>query len=683
MLHRLWLAVVLLAGTGVGCSQEALPEGTPAEPPNIQATVDAAVEKALAAVPTPTTAPTLATTTPSAAPTPTPVPTPTPSPTPVSTSTPTPTPIPMPVSPTGTTLSSGKWHVCALETNGSLVCWGIDSSGQASPPQGERFVAISSGEEHTCALREDGSAVCWGNSGSGRTSVPQSGRFGSISSGNLHTCALQLDGSPACWGDGSNSQDAFPLGEQFTFIDSGRWHACALRSDGSVVCWGDNGEGQISSPGEGRFVAVSGGRWHTCALRMDGRPLCWGSGNSPPRGERFASISSGEKHTCALRADGSAVCWGDNTLGQASAPEGGRFVSTSSGYEHTCALRGDGSVVCWGRVDPPPANLVVALPREVAAPTDIGTPAPTATAAATPEPTATATSTPAPSSSSRGQCSAYDPASAWLEAAHAGYSICYTAEYAADVEFVRRWIDHAEELTRTKYGVTQLRNPRGQTELELYIMLLPEPNDDADTGTTRFKCCYDPSGELASSGRIAQIPYLTPSHPEWDTNSTWGWLGYPPDDFHAKNLIHEFTHAGQFTLWGFDRPVPYWVSEGLAEYDGMFNTTERNRTARFDSLVRDVHDRIPDQIFLATTLGSDTPSISTTSGYFAGALIMKYLADRFGEDIHNRLVRHRAPTFDEALAAEFEAAGTTAPEVFETFVHGLHSTGRGCEKEER
>ena len=85
----------------------------------------------------------------------------------------------------------------------------------------------------------------------------------------------------------------------------------------------------------------------------------------------------------------------------------------------------------------------------------------------------------------------------------------------------------------------------------------------------------------------------------------------------------------------------------------------------FDSLVRYVHDRIPDRIFLAKSLGSDQLSLTTSDVYFGGALILKYLADKFGEDIHRRLVRHTHSTFDEAMAAEFEASGTTASEVFE------------------
>ena len=43
---------------------------------------------------------------------------------------------------------------------------------------------------------------------------------------------------------------------------------------------------------------------------------------------------------------------------------------------------------------------------------------------------------------------------------------------------------------------------------------------------------------------------------------------------------------------------------------------------------------------------------------------MKYLADKFGEDIHLRLVDHTYPAFNEAIGAEYKAADTTAAEVF-------------------
>ena len=482
--------------------------------------------------------------------------------------------------------------------------------------------------------------------GETQTSAPRSGDFAYISSGTLHSCALHDDGRPYCWGYvGGVIEIPFPPEERFVFIDSGTYHVCALRSDGSPVCWGGNGNGQASPPNGEQFITVSGGDWHTRGLRSDGTPVCWGHEQKPPRGELFASISSGAQHTCALRADRSAVCWGgDNTWGQTSAPEDEQFVTISSGYEHTCALRDDGSVFCWGRIDPPPPNLAVAPSSGVVSiPTPTPTPAPTSVAP-------------------RGHCSAYDPTIDWLEAPYVGYSICYTEEYASDVAFVKRWIDHARTELFEKYKVDQLRN--GQTKLDLSIMLLPEPNDDAGVGLTRFRCCHNASGELSDTGSIANIPYLTPSHPDWSAYQTLGKLGLPHDDAHAKNLVHEFTHAVQHSIWGFWTDVPEWVREGLAEYEGLFNATEHNRTVGLSYLIRYVHDRIPDRIFLATSVGSDAQSITTSDVYFGGNLIMKYLADKFGEDIHLRLVDHTYPTFNEAMDAEYKAADTTAAEVF-------------------
>ncbi len=58
-------------------------------------------------------------------------------------------------------VSSGANHVCALDVNGNIDCFGADDQGQATPPQGT-FRAVSSGDDHTCAIREDGTLVCWG-----------------------------------------------------------------------------------------------------------------------------------------------------------------------------------------------------------------------------------------------------------------------------------------------------------------------------------------------------------------------------------------------------------------------------------------------------------------------------------------------------------------------------------------
>ena len=457
-----------------------------------------------------------------------------------------------------------------------------------------------------------------------------------------------------------------PADEQFEVMGSGQWHICALRADGSPVCWGSDQNGEVSlTPQDETLIAVSGGRWNTCGLRKDGNPVCWGvSTRGLPRGEHFVALSNGEKHTCALRADGTPVCWGDNASGQTDAPEGERFVAIDSGWGHTCGLRPDGIVVCWGWSAAVPQGLTVALPEELPLLTDIDPAGPPERRESEIPDLSELVNTGIP----HGQCHLYDPSVSWLEdAVLPDVSICYTTKHegsATALDFVKRWVVHGKGLMQAKYRVPVLQNPNTGADLRLSILLLPEPDGNADYGTTRHMCCYDSSGELNSGGTFAWIPYVTPAHTHWNTRPSWGRLGLPTADFHSKNIIHELTHAGQHTAGALGGRVPSWVYEGLAEYEGSFNGNEYGKDAVLDLLRRYVLTYLPDRIFLATPLDGGPPSIRTDDEYFASNLIMTYLAERFGEDIHRRIIWHTYDTFEKAMKGEFEAQGTTVTEVF-------------------
>ena len=59
-------------------------------------------------------------------------------------------------------VSYGSDHACALNVDGSIVCWGSNEYGKATPPEG-KFKSVSSGDHGSCGiLREESAVVCWG-----------------------------------------------------------------------------------------------------------------------------------------------------------------------------------------------------------------------------------------------------------------------------------------------------------------------------------------------------------------------------------------------------------------------------------------------------------------------------------------------------------------------------------------
>ena len=139
-------------------------------------------------------------------------------------------------------ITVGYSHTCAIKTDGTAYCWGQNSYGQLgdntttskyTPVQvlgvGASGVLsgvsqISAGRDHTCALKTDGTVYCWGLNDRGqlgdntttdrRTPVQVLGVGGSgtlsgvsqVSAGGSHTCALKTDDTVYCWDYNSYGQ---------------------------------------------------------------------------------------------------------------------------------------------------------------------------------------------------------------------------------------------------------------------------------------------------------------------------------------------------------------------------------------------------------------------------------------------------------------------------------------------
>jgi len=159
-----------------------------------------------------------------------------------------------------------------------------------------------------------GTIVDWGENTGGPATPLAGNDYSAVSAGNGASLALKSDGSIAGW-DENPVDPATPLaGNDYTAVSAGEGFSLALKSDGSIIGWGENADGQATPPDGNDYVAISAGGRHSLALKSDGSLVGWGDNSygqaTPPSGDDYVAISAGGKHSLALKSDGSIVRWG-------------------------------------------------------------------------------------------------------------------------------------------------------------------------------------------------------------------------------------------------------------------------------------------------------------------------------------------------------------------------------------
>ncbi|AKV01104.1 hypothetical protein AKJ09_07767 [Labilithrix luteola] len=305
-----------------------------------------------------------------------------------------------------TQLSAAGSTTCARLEDGTVACWGANTSAQLGldattaevdydPHPSPSPVALSEpatrvdvGQGSACAMLASGKTWCWGRDEhaqllrAGDEPIADPWRYhgpGAAETGSLtftglaigdnNTLGLSNEGEVWTWGaiGGDNGTIAGRVGSvspltspkrieslhKVTSLVASVWllvygsppraHACAL-ADGEVYCWG----------------------------RSYGGALCTGvpSEEREPTHAPFASsekawpqqLSAGDEITCARMTDGSVHCCGTDTRGRlgtgASVITSARFTKASAFTNFAvqvattdravCALVQDGTVECWG-----------------------------------------------------------------------------------------------------------------------------------------------------------------------------------------------------------------------------------------------------------------------------------------------------------------------------------------------
>lgn len=245
-------------------------------------------------------------------------------------------------------VSVGTAFACAIKGTTDVYCWGSDSSGQIgngdaitddqtspslvdfSGTGAHVWRKVSTSQSHVCALDTEKRLYCWGDNGNG------------------------MGGGLGMLGDGSTTNRTLPVrsvpGVQFIDVSAGVANTCGVAVGGATWCWGQNFYGSLGSGGAlpdflfimggvnsafagGSASQVESGWWSNCSIKVGGDLYCWGlailgtlplgreeSSPMPTKvGSGYVSVelpSGGNFYGggCGIKSDTTLWCWGWNTI---------------------------------------------------------------------------------------------------------------------------------------------------------------------------------------------------------------------------------------------------------------------------------------------------------------------------------------------------------------------------------
>jgi alpha-tubulin suppressor-like RCC1 family protein len=237
----------------------------------------------------------------------------------------------------------GEQFACAIDDAGKAHCWGRNDMGQlgvdsteefipfASEVSGDlTFVELAAGAKHVCGVDEDGGVWCWGDGAFGQLggaegpaplpvqiadlTVSQVGDAFPIAGRDFSAVLVTAGDSPMSWGgnlfgqlvnggtEGQSAPGAMSVATTEAlalFGGSLAQHQCLRGPDGALSCAGANVFGQLgngSTVDTTEFVEVMPGGMEPADTLSEVRD----------------AVAVGGRHTCAINAANEVHCWGAN-----------------------------------------------------------------------------------------------------------------------------------------------------------------------------------------------------------------------------------------------------------------------------------------------------------------------------------------------------------------------------------
>lgn len=219
-------------------------------------------------------------------------------------------------------------HACIrTPKDGAVWCWGANYYGQLGASDPSKWpdpaqywfplkvtkagplsaIDVSAGSTFSCAVNTDGSLACWG----GEWPIPTdpysesllsnlAGLSGltQVSVGGDHACAVSAEGKAYCWGAMKKlggvvtpgkeyAQVTLPDGVKAKRVEAGIHHSCLISTTGDLWCWGATQYGQSGGDGApfitpmqmyamANVTHLAVGLYFTCAADTSNQVWCWG-----------------------------------------------------------------------------------------------------------------------------------------------------------------------------------------------------------------------------------------------------------------------------------------------------------------------------------------------------------------------------------------------------------------------